>query len=188
MCLSELSICPFTDPAIFDRCGLDVNCLSYSSTSTIAVIQETQCSSYSSSMQAAILALSSRYCAITTNRSIWDDIIDNVPPAIAAAGGVGLLALLIQPPPTPLLTPQGIPSGNPLPGTPGGGAPPVASTLQAATAIGLALVGTVPVAIFPPYDSPRTVSAVSVIFAENPLVVVQTGLTRKVSKFASQGK
>ena len=54
----------------------------------------------------------------------------------------------------------------------GGGAPPVPTTPQATTAIGLAPVGTTPVAIFPPYATPRTVPSVSVVFAENPALII----------------
>ena len=57
--------------------------------------------------------------------------------------------------------------GNPSPGTPGGGAPP---NNVGISAIALSLVppGLVAVAVFPPYETPRTVPAISVIFAENP--------------------
>jgi hypothetical protein len=195
-CLSGQYLgCSFNDPAALGRCGFDVNCLSNST--SLIVTSSDGCLNYASSMLAVISSLSNQLCVLATtatptatNRTILDVIIDNAPAAVATAGGVGALATLIQPPPT-LLTPQGIPSGNPLPGTPGGGAPPVASTPQAATAIGLAPPGTVPVAVFPPYDSARTLSAISVIFAENPSIVVQTrrqSLTRKVSRFASRGK
>ena len=74
-------------------------------------------------------------------------------------------------------------------GSQGGGAPPVASSAQAAAALGLAPLGTVPVAIFPPYATPRTLPAISVIFAENPAGVTAASrrleLSEKVSHFAS---
>jgi hypothetical protein len=66
--------------------------------------------------------------------------------------------------------------------------PPVATTPEAAIAIGLAPVGTVPVAIFPPYVTPRTLPAIIVIFAENPEDVVQAGRRSRIRKFASRGK
>ena len=52
-----------------------------------------------------------------------------------------------------------------LPPTPGGG---FASPQTLKTAIGLVPAGLPPIAVFPPYIKPRTVPAVSVIFAENP--------------------
>ena len=74
-------------------------------------------------------------------------------------------------------------------GSQGGGAPPVASSAQAAAALGLAPLGTIPVAIFPPYATPRTLPAISVIFAENPDGVTAASrrleLSEKVSHFAS---
>jgi len=64
----------------------------------------------------------------------------------------------------------------------GGGAPPVPTTPQATTAISLAPVGTTPVAIFPPYATPRTVPSISVIYAENPsLLISKRTLTVKTS-------
>ena len=63
-------------------------------------------------------------------------------------------------------------SGNIPPGSPGGGAPPTpgggASPQTLKTAIGLVPAGLLTIAVFPPYVKPRTVPAVSVIFAENP--------------------
>ena len=57
-----------------------------------------------------------------------------------------------------------VPTGNPTPGQPGGGASP-----QNAPQETLALVpaGLTPVATFPPYNTPRTFPAQSVIFLEN---------------------
>ena len=62
--------------------------------------------------------------------------------------------------------------GNPVPGAPGGGALPSVVGAGAATpqtlAIAQALVppGLTPIAVFPPYNTPRTIPAVSVIFSE----------------------
>jgi len=44
---------------------------------------------------------------------------ENAPAAVASLGGIGTLGLLVQPPPVPAITPQGIPPGNPLPGAVG---------------------------------------------------------------------
>ena len=65
------------------------------------------------------------------------------------------------------------------------------TTSQAATAIGLAPLGTVPVAVFPPYATPRTLPAISVIFAENPAIVPITRrsyLSERISMLATKGK
>ena len=68
-------------------------------------------------------------------------------------------------------------SGNPPPGTIGGGATPlgfaaggiVVSPEILATALALVPPGLIAVAVFPPYDPPfRRIDAISVIFAENP--------------------
>ena len=66
--------------------------------------------------------------------------------------------------------------GNTPPGSVGGGAPPtailgggvIASPQTLISALGLVPVGLTAIAVFPPYNTPRTVPAVSVIFAENP--------------------
>jgi len=64
--------------------------------------------------------------------------------------------VVVEPPP-------GIaPPDVPQPGQPGGGDPPSANPQAAA----LAPPGTVPVAVFPPYISPRTYPAICVIFSE----------------------
>ena len=66
--------------------------------------------------------------------------------------------------------------GNTTPGSLGGGAPPtailgsgaIASPQTLISALALVPVGLTAIAVFPPYSTPRTVPAVSVIFAENP--------------------
>jgi hypothetical protein len=79
----------------------------------------------------------------------------------------------------PLVTQNGIPPGNPQPGTPGGGAPPNINTQTGLQALALVPLGTLPVAIFPPYATPRTKPAVSVIFAEDPsLIAMNKALMR----------
>ena len=77
--------------------------------------------------------------------------------------------------------------GNPAPGTLGGGASPAvvgagAATPQTlATAQTLVPPGLTPIAVFPPYNIPRTIPAVTVIFAEDPnirfvlLITVEDG-------------
>jgi hypothetical protein len=63
--------------------------------------------------------------------------------------------------------PQGqAPSNAPQPGTQGGGASPNSNSATSAASLALTPAGLVPVAIFPPWTSPRTFSAVAVIFSE----------------------
>ena len=65
--------------------------------------------------------------------------------------------------------------GQPSPGSLGGGAAPtavvgggaVASPQTLIAALALVPAGLAAIAVFPPYATPRTVPAVSVIFAEN---------------------
>ena len=59
--------------------------------------------------------------------------------------------------------------GSPCPGLPGGGAPPN-NVGTGAVALSLVPPGLFAIAIFPPYATPRTVPAISVIFAENPAI------------------
>ena len=61
----------------------------------------------------------------------------------------------------------GAPQGSPQPGSPGGGASPSSGTPTATAALALVPAGLQAVAIFPPYEIPRTVPAVSVIFRED---------------------
>ena len=92
---------------------------------------------------------------------------ENVVRAGGTASLVGMAAAALALPAIPPQLPAGtIPPGNPLPGTAGGGAPPVATTPEAAAALALVPPGLTPVAVFPPFASPRTFPTVSVIFAE----------------------
>ena len=64
--------------------------------------------------------------------------------------------------------------GNSSPGSGGGGATPSAVGAGAAnpsilaTALTLVPLGLTPIAIFPPYNTPRQIPAISVIFSEDP--------------------
>ena len=83
--------------------------------------------------------------------------------------GIGTVAVgaLYAIPDLPLVLPgSGVPPGNPQPGTPGGGGTP--NTLPQAVA--LVPLGLNAIAVFPPYNTPRLVPAISVIFAENPAI------------------
>ena len=64
--------------------------------------------------------------------------------------------------------------GNSSPGSGGGGATPSAVGAGAAnpsilaTALTLVPLGLTPIAVFPPYNTPRQIPAISVIFSEDP--------------------
>ena len=64
--------------------------------------------------------------------------------------------------------------GSAAPGAPGGGASPsvvgagAAAPQTLATALTLVPLGLTPIAVFPPYNTPRRIPAVSVIFSEDP--------------------
>ena len=64
--------------------------------------------------------------------------------------------------------------GNASPGSGGGGATPSAVGAGAAnpsilaTALTLVPLGLTPIAVFPPYNTPRQIPAISVIFSEDP--------------------
>ena len=64
--------------------------------------------------------------------------------------------------------------GNSSPGSGGGGAIPSAVGAGAAnpsilaTALTLLPLGLTPIAVFPPYNTPRQIPAISVIFSEDP--------------------
>ena len=186
--------CKFLSPDSLAQCDFDE--IYYH------VLSIDQCNSYVQSIKDVILDLSSTYCypmtteapgttaAHSTPTSIIQIIEQNAPTVITATVGIGAIGFLVQPPPLPALTPQGVPPGNPLPGAIGGGASPVAISPQAATALGLAPLGAVPIALFPPYATPRTLPAISVIFSESPSVMVQAQrrLTTNVARFTSRGE
>ena len=65
-------------------------------------------------------------------------------------------------------------TGNAAPGAVGGGALPsvvgdfAPSSQTLATALSLVPPGLTAIAVFPPYNTPRTIPAISVIFSEDP--------------------
>ncbi len=95
-------------------------------------------------------------------------VAEAAPPA-AAGAGAGAAAGLATFPEFPLVTNVATPPGSPAPGAPGGiggGTPSQATPAQ----LNLVPQGLTPVATFPPYATPRTFPADSVIFLENPNV------------------
>ena len=81
-----------------------------------------------------------------------------------AGGLIAALALAMlnqpapppPPPPAAPAAPAQQPVNNPLPGQLGAGALPLPLTALAVEALALTPPGTTPVAVFPPYSSPRT--------------------------------
>ena len=140
---------------------------------------------YTTAILNTISYLNDKYCTATTPTLL--QVIQQAAPAVVATVGVVAAVMALAQPPSG--GSSGSSSGNPSPGSQGGGAPPVATSAQAAAALGLAPLGTVPVAIFPPYETPRTLPAISVIFAENPVGAIAAArrleLSEKVSHFAS---
>jgi hypothetical protein len=121
-------------------------------------------------------------CASTTTSTTttaapnYFEAAGNAAPVATAvvAGGMAFM------PTMPIVNSQGVPPGNPSPGTPGGGAPPNVNTPNGIAALALVPLGTLPVAIFPPYATPRTRPAVSVIFAESPEII---SMNRAMTRF-----
>jgi hypothetical protein len=92
--------------------------------------------------------------------------IRNTAPLATAVAGSAVVFVR----PLPLVNENGIPPGNPRPGTPGGGSFPTTNFDIGQQALALVPAGTIPVAIFPPYARPRTRPAV-LRFAENPRMI-----------------
>ena len=103
--------------------------------------------------------------------------VDLLPTLIGLGVGIGTLAVgaLYAIPDLPLTSPSGVPPSNPQPGTPGGGGEP--NTLPQAVA--LVPPGLNAIAVFPPYITPRTIPAISVIFAENSAIGPQIGRRKR---------
>merc|ERR1712008_387145 len=95
-------------------------------------------------------------------------------PVAAAVGGVAASTALVANPSLQLTGINGVPPGNAPPGSAGGGATPSAVGAGAAnpsilaTALTLVPLGLTPIAVFPPYNTPRQIPAISVIFSEDP--------------------
>lgn len=85
---------------------------------------------------------------------------------VGLAAGAGSGVVLAQFPQFDLVTFESTPPGNPQPGTFGGGGIP--STATSAQVLALVPVGLTAVVTFPPYATPRTYPADSVIFSEVP--------------------
>ena len=77
--------------------------------------------------------------------------------------------MLLMMPSLPSIGAGSAPPGSPAPGTPGGGGVPnIQANPSASQAVSLVPFGLTPVAVFPPFDTPRTLPAIAVIFSETP--------------------
>ena len=156
-------------------CGYVTSCY----TDTAPLASEPECVSY---INTAILSFLSTYytctytsyttttTTTTTSTRFFEDAImaiRNVAPLATAVAGSAVVIVR----PLPLVNRNGIPPGNPIPGTPVGGSLPTTNSNTSQEALDLVPPGTIPVSIFPPYASPRTRPAVSVIFAEDPRII-----------------
>jgi hypothetical protein len=156
-------------------CGYDTSCY----TDTSAITTEADCESYIYTEILNFLATyytctsastSTTTSMTTTAPSYLEDVlmaIRNTAPLATAVAGSAVVFVR----PLPLVNENGIPPGNPRPGTPGGGSFPTTNSDTSQQALALVPAGTIPVAIFPPDARPRTRPAVSVIFAENPRMI-----------------
>ena len=118
--------CIFPDISTSQSCAYDLVCIFQQPKLTLS--SQGGCSGYSTLLQQELVAYNNQFCSNTTTsttvqpasttESILDIIQRNAPAIAGTVGGIGAITVLIQPP-TPLITPQGIPPGNPLPGTPG---------------------------------------------------------------------
>ncbi len=95
---------------------------------------------------------------------LFFSLIDGIRTGAIGAGVAGAAGLAAFPE-MPLVNNLNTPPGQPAPGTPGGGGLPATAP---ATVAALVPVGALAVAVFPPYETPRTFPADSVIFLENP--------------------
>ena len=86
--------------------------------------------------------------------------------AAAAAVTIAVTMMLMMPAP-PAIGAGGAPPGSPAPGSVGGGGSPnVVANPVAASAVALVPAGLTAVAVFPPFETPRTLPAIAVIFSE----------------------
>jgi len=104
-------------------------------------------------------------------------------PRAAAVGAVGAVGAVAANPVLPMTAAaSGVPPGNALPGTPGGGGPPNGAP---PTVLALVPAGLNAVAVFPPFATPRTVDAEAVIFAEDPSIGPNQNRRKRRSIFRS---
>ena len=71
--------------------------------------------------------------------------------------------------------PGNVPSNLPQPNSPGGGGSPTTSSPTLEESLSLVPSGLVAVSVFPPFETPRTVPAVGVIFKVSTLKIVRLG-------------
>ena len=115
--------CLFPDLSTAQICAYDFICILKQ---PYIALTYNGCLVYGTQLQQVLVNYNNQFCTntttstttTTTTESVLDVIQRSVPAIVGTIGGIGAITVLIQPP-TPLVTPQGIPPGNPLPGTPG---------------------------------------------------------------------
>jgi hypothetical protein len=119
-CLSNTaSNCELPDISQSQSCAYDLVCI-FQKPKLIFTTQ-VECSSYSAQLNKALINDNDQRfdnSTTTTTTTTTESFMNVIPAAAGTIGGIGAITFLIQAP-TTLVTPQGIPSGNPLPGTPG---------------------------------------------------------------------
>ena len=116
--------CEFPDLSTAQSCAYDLVCIFQKPKLTLST--QDDCSAYSTQLQQSLVSYSAWLNTTNsttiqpapTTESIIEIVQRNAPTIAGTVGGIGAVTFLIQPP-TLLVTPQGIPPGNPLPGTPG---------------------------------------------------------------------
>jgi hypothetical protein len=115
-CNSCYTTCLYPDVSAAQSCSYNLVCIFQQP--RVTLLTELECSGYSTRVQQALISYNSGFCPTPTTAAPTPSILDVVTAAAGTAAVIGAITLLIQDP-VPFLTPQGIPLGNPLPGTPG---------------------------------------------------------------------
>ena len=120
---ADIQGCLFPDLSTAQSCAYDFICILKQ---PYIALTYSACLGYGTQLQQVLVNYNNQFCTntttstttSTTTESVLDVIQRSVPAIVGIIGGIGAITVLIQPP-TALVTPQGIPPGNPLPGTPG---------------------------------------------------------------------
>ena len=185
-CISA-AVCTTTTTTI--PCSDDLVVPNFLTGGTVNLRNNAQCKSYLYNLFSFI------YTYIYARICLLDGLLDfltEAAPIVGLGAGTVAVAGIYASPSLPMTLASGVPPGNPPPGTPGGGAPPsavagtgvvqVASAQTLSTALALVPLGLTAVAVFPPYNRPRTIPAISVIFAEDPGMVPGVRKKRSLQK------
>ena len=106
----------------------------------------------------------------TTTRNEEETLFNETIGALVLALAISAVVIAINPS-LPLMTDSLIPPGSPAPGSRSGGALPFGTT---SSVIALVPPSLIPISAFPPFVTPRTFGAESIIFAEDPSILSLT--------------